>query len=51
MRLIFPALVVGVVLAITAFIDIPFSGPIGEQNWSPVSRAELRAGHVRREHG
>ena len=33
--LIFPALVVGVVLAVTAFIDIPFSGPIGEQYWSP----------------
>ena len=28
---------------ITAFIDIPFSGPIGEQYWSPSSRAELQS--------
>jgi hypothetical protein len=40
--LIFPALVVAAVLAITAIIDIPFSGPIGEQHWSPVSRSELQ---------
>ncbi len=33
--LIFPALVVGLLLAVTAIIDIPFSGPIGEQHWSP----------------
>ncbi|MET0903465.1 MAG: PspC domain-containing protein [Acidimicrobiales bacterium] len=39
--LIFPAVVVAIALAITAFIDIPFSGPIGEQHWSPTSRAEL----------
>ena len=40
--LIFPALVVGLLLAVTAIVDIPFSGPIGEQHWSPISRSELQ---------
>jgi phage shock protein PspC (stress-responsive transcriptional regulator) len=39
--LIFPALVVGFLLVVTAFVDIPFSGPIGEQHWSPDTRVEL----------
>jgi predicted membrane protein len=39
--LIFPALLVAVALAMTAFIDIPFSGPIGEQYWSPATRTQL----------
>ena len=41
--LILPALLVALALAITAFIDIPFSGPIGEQYWSPDTRTELEA--------
>jgi predicted membrane protein len=41
--LIFPALLVAIALLITAFVDIPFSGPIGEQHWSPDSRTELEA--------
>ena len=39
--LIFPALIVGLLLAATAVIDIPFSGPVGQQLWSPDTRAEL----------
>ena len=41
--LILPALLVAIALLITAFVDIPFSGPIGEQRWSPDSRTELEA--------
>ncbi len=39
--LIAPALVVAAALIVTATIDIPLEGPIGEQRWSPDSRAEL----------
>ena len=41
--LILPALLVAIALLVTAFVDIPFSGPIGEQHWSPDSRTELEA--------
>jgi phage shock protein PspC (stress-responsive transcriptional regulator) len=40
--LIFPALIVAAALAVTATIDIPLNGPIGEQRWSPDDRAELQ---------
>ena len=33
--LIFPALVVGTALAVTAIVDIPLNGPIGTQRWAP----------------
>jgi hypothetical protein len=40
--LIFPALLVALALAITAIVDIPLSGPIGQQQWSPDTVAELQ---------
>jgi phage shock protein PspC (stress-responsive transcriptional regulator) len=40
--LILPALLVAIALAVSAFIDIPLSGPIGQQQWSPDSLDELQ---------
>jgi hypothetical protein len=39
--LIFPAIVVAVALILFAAVDIPLSGPVGEQRWSPDSVDEL----------
>jgi phage shock protein PspC (stress-responsive transcriptional regulator) len=39
--LILPALLVGAALAVTAIIDIPLEGPIGQQRWAPTSLASL----------
>ena len=43
--LILPALVVGAALAVTAVIDIPLTGPIGQQRWTPVRVADVTARH------
>ena len=40
--LILPAIVVGAALALTALIDIPLSGPIGQQAWAPVRLADVQ---------
>ncbi|MFL6206524.1 MAG: PspC domain-containing protein [Acidimicrobiales bacterium] len=40
--LVLPALLVAIALAISALVDIPLSGPIGEQRWSPDSLEELQ---------
>jgi hypothetical protein len=39
--LILPALVVGAALVVTAVIDIPLNGPIGDQAWAPQRIAEV----------
>jgi phage shock protein PspC (stress-responsive transcriptional regulator) len=39
--LILPALLVGAALAVTAVVDIPLAGPIGQQRWAPASLAQL----------
>lgn len=39
--LILPALIVGGALAVTAVVDIPLSGPIGEQQWAPQRVADV----------
>jgi hypothetical protein len=39
--LILPALLVAAALAVTAVVDIPLSGPIGQQHWIPITTAEL----------
>ncbi len=39
--LIFPALVIGTALALTAMVDIPLSGPVGDQRWAPQRLADL----------
>jgi phage shock protein PspC (stress-responsive transcriptional regulator) len=39
--LILPALVVGAALAVTAVVDIPLSGPIGDQRWAPARLADV----------
>ena len=39
--LILPAIVVGAALVVTAAVDIPLSGPIGDQTWRPWSLAEV----------
>jgi hypothetical protein len=40
--LVVPALVVAAALAVSATVDIPLSGPVGEQRWSPDDRIELQ---------
>ena len=40
--LIVPALLVAAALAVSATVDIPLSGPVGEQRWSPDDRVELQ---------
>jgi phage shock protein PspC (stress-responsive transcriptional regulator) len=39
--LILPALLVGAALAVTAVVDIPLEGPVGQQRWSPGSLEDL----------
>ncbi len=39
--LILPALLVAAALAVTAVVDIPLSGPVGQQRWAPTTLAEL----------
>ncbi|MEO6317168.1 MAG: PspC domain-containing protein [Acidimicrobiales bacterium] len=39
--LIIAALVIGGALAVTVAVDIPFSGPIGHQEWTPQSAAAI----------
>lgn len=39
--LIVPALVVGGALVVTAVVDIPLSGPVGEQRWAPKRVADV----------
>jgi len=39
--LILPALAIGGALAVMAVVDIPLSGPVGEQGWAPQSVAEV----------
>jgi phage shock protein PspC (stress-responsive transcriptional regulator) len=40
--LIAPALIVAAALAVTATIDIPLNGPLGQQRWSPDQPRELQ---------
>jgi len=39
--LILPALLVGAALAVTAVVDIPLDGPVGQQRWTPGSLEDL----------
>jgi hypothetical protein len=39
--LIVPALFVGAALAVTAVVDIPLEGPVGQQRWTPASLEDL----------
>jgi hypothetical protein len=39
--LILPALLVGAALLVSTVVDIPLSGPVGEQRWSPQAVAQL----------
>jgi phage shock protein PspC (stress-responsive transcriptional regulator) len=39
--LILPALVIGAALAVTAVVDIPLEGPVGQQRWAPASLDDL----------
>jgi hypothetical protein len=39
--LILPALVIGSALAVTAVVDIPLHGPIGDQRWAPQTVDDL----------
>ena len=39
--LILPALFVGAALAVTAVVDIPLEGPVGQQRWTPAGLEDL----------
>ena len=40
--LLLPAVLVGGALAVTAVIDVPLSGGVGDRTWTPTSAAEVR---------